>query len=565
MRIAWAIPVVVCLARAWCQAPPGPAGFAAISGVVLNDATGNPVRRAEVTLYTLDDPPLEALTFSESNGVFGFHDIPPGKYRLQVQSAGFEFAAFGASNSRRPPATLKLSAGDVRTGLTFRLRPLGAISGTVLDADGEPVANVPMRLLESAWERLKPVYRSASWASSDDQGLYRFSEVVPGEYLVMATQQHAPASLVQPEASEADGPPQPKMYGAQFYPDAGRVSAATPLKLNPGQELDGIDFHLVARAVAGLRGKVVVPVDLPPNTMAQVEAFPEDFTDHGSPSLGTGAVPPDYNFDIPNLLPGPYIVSSSVQAGGVTYSAVERVEIPPSGLELTLHPERAINLSGRVELEGGGTPSTPFHIRLVPGGFPPGRRDIDASVKPDGAFTVANVTPGIWDIGVDPIPAGGFLKSMRLGDQDVLTGDMLIDAATQDELNVVVSARGAVVSGTVHVPSGVRRSPRAAVLLAPAGKFAHVLSYYKPASSDDTGHYEIKGVTPGLYQLYAFEELDPQAWEDPGFLKPFEAASQVFEVKEGARIERDTSLILTNTTGPAAPPPADRKPAVEKP
>ena len=42
------------------QAPRSP--YAAVSGVVLNDATGTPMRRAMVTLSTLDTPPLEALT-----------------------------------------------------------------------------------------------------------------------------------------------------------------------------------------------------------------------------------------------------------------------------------------------------------------------------------------------------------------------------------------------------------------------------------------------------------------------------------------------------------------------
>ena len=81
MRIGWMRAVSVwlaapglALAQAPAQAPPSP--FAAISGVVLNDATGAPVRRAAITLSTVDTTPLEALTFSESNGVFGFNTIP---------------------------------------------------------------------------------------------------------------------------------------------------------------------------------------------------------------------------------------------------------------------------------------------------------------------------------------------------------------------------------------------------------------------------------------------------------------------------------------------------------
>jgi hypothetical protein len=87
------------MAQAPAQAPPSP--FAATGGVVLNDATGTPIRRAVIALSTLDATPLDALTFSESNGAFGFTTIPPGKYRLRVHLDGFQRAWFGAS---KPPA-----------------------------------------------------------------------------------------------------------------------------------------------------------------------------------------------------------------------------------------------------------------------------------------------------------------------------------------------------------------------------------------------------------------------------------------------------------------------------
>ena len=110
-----------------------------------------------------------------------------------------------------------------------------------------------------------------------------------------------------------------------------------------------------------------------------------------------------------------------------------------------------------------------------------------------------------------------------------------------------MSARGAVVTGTVAVPAGIARLPRAEMLLAPFGKYANVLSFYHRTSADDAGHFEFKGVTPGRYKLFAFEEMDPLAYEDPGFLKPFDMLSEAFDVAEGARIERQTQLILAGT------------------
>ncbi len=545
MRTGW-----ICLVPVWlavAQAPPPP--FAAISGVVLNDATGVPIRRAAVTLSTLDDTPLEAVTFSESNGAFGFIDIPPGKYRLHVVLDGFQSAWFGASTSARPPATLKLAPGDVRYGITFRLRPLGSISGVVLDPDGDPVPNVPMRLLKPAWDRLKPSYRNTQFANTDNRGRYRFDDVPAGQYLVMATQSYTPPLTIQPEAVAGQTSPQ-KMYAVEFYPDASRISSATPVQLTGGQNLEGIEFHLAALPVAVLRGKIALPGDLPADANVQLSIYPQDIPVNAFPFTNVRASPPNFEFQIPNLIAGAYVILASLTAEGREYRAAERIELPPGGLELTLHPDRGIDLAGRVDLEGG-QPAGPFQVSLIPGGYPPGRRTIRVEAHADGTFVVPSVVSGIWDIGVRPVPKGGYIKAMRLGDKDVLTEDMTIEPGTREALRIVVSTRGGVVTGTVAVPSGVARSPRAPVLLAPLGKHANVLSFYKMTSADDAGHFEFKGITTGRYKLYAFEELDPTAYEDPSFLKPFETIGEAFDVAEGGRIEQPTQLILTGTQ-PAA-------------
>lgn len=548
MRIGWMWMVPACLA----QTPAPPAPLAAISGVVINDVTGVPVRRAVVILSTLDETPLEALTFSESNGAFGFTRIPPGKYQLRVDLDGFQQAWFGARTSNRPPATLRLAAGDVRSGITFRLRPLGVISGVVLDPEGDPLPNVPVRLLKSVWERLKPAYSSDMWTNTDDRGRYRFQDVVPGQYVIATTQYFVPALLTQPDVAASQSAQPHKMYAAQFYPDAGRLTAAEPVKLAGAQELEGIDFHLAARAVAMLRGKIAVPPDMPANQGVQIHAFPQDAAESGYESGGAAAAPPDYTFELQGLIAGPYVIAASFTDDGHEYRAVERIELSAGGMELTLRPERAIDLSGRVDLEGAGAAAAgPFQVSLIPGGYPPGRNPIEAEVRPDGTFTASNVVPGIWDINVTPVPPGGCIKAMRLGEQDVLAEDMTIGPGTHESLHLVVSTHGAVVAGTVTVPPGVARLPRASVLLAPYGKYAQVLSFYAQAAADDAGHFEIKGVTPGRYKLYAFEELDPTAYQDPGFLKPFEKLSAAFDVAEGERVERETQLILTGTEGGA--------------
>jgi protocatechuate 3,4-dioxygenase beta subunit len=565
MRIGWIWIVWAGMAQA--QAPPPP--YAAIGGVVLNDVTGTPMERAAITLSTLDDTPLEALTFTESNGRFGFTDIPPGKYQLHADLDGFQRVWFGASTPARPPGTLKLAAGDFRYGITFRLRPLGSISGVVLDPDGDPLVSAQIRLLRSTWERLKPAYSYIRVAGTDELGRYHLENLVPGQYMLMASQPNVQALTIQPEAASqtAAQAAQKKMYAVQFYPDAASLAGAAPVQVTEGEEIEGIDFHLSTRAAAALRGKIALPGGVPnvipngvPNGAAgdaaanqnvQISVFPQDIPMAGFQFAAShgNAFPPNYDFEIPNLIAGPYMVAASLSAAGRDYRSVERIELPAGGAEITLHPDRAIDLSGRVDFEGGPQPGGPVRVALIPGGFPPGRSRIRTEAQPDGSFVLANVDAGIWDIHVEPVPPGGYVKAMRLGDRDVLTEDMNIDPGTREALHIVVSARGAVVSGTVKVPEGVARSARAAVLLAPYGKYAQVLSFYRRASADDAGHFEIKGVTPGRYKVFAFEELDAAAYEDPGFLKSFDGFSEAFDLAEGARADRQIQLILAGTEG----------------
>ncbi|MGA2133398.1 MAG: carboxypeptidase regulatory-like domain-containing protein [Bryobacteraceae bacterium] len=518
--------------------------YAAISGVVLNDASGAPLHRVVVTLSTVDPPLLEAVTFSESTGAFGFTAIPPGKYHLTASLDGFQTASFGAATPARAPGTLTLAAGDVRFGVTFRLRPLGSIAGVIYDPDGEPLPNVQVRLLKAGWSRRKPSYEREAFANSDQRGRYRFPEVLPGHYIIMASQPYANALLMQPDVAPGQVPPS-KAYGVTFFPDALKISAATPVEAAPGKDLDNIDFHLAPRLVASVHGRITFPDEAAGDTTGLITVFPQDVPDSDEQTMAMGANAPKFDFNIENLVPGAYWIDARVTHAGHDCHDAQRIELSSGGQEVTFHPECGIDLQGRLDIESADRPAAPFKVSLVPAGYPPGRNAIQAEVQPDGAFVVSNLTAGTWDIDASPVPPGGYIKAMRLGDRDVLTEDMTIDSGTRDPLHIVISGRGAVVSGTVTVPAGVARSPRARILLAPSGPYADVLSFYAETGADDAGHFEFKGVTPGRYKLYAFEEMQSSAYDDPNFLKPFEPLSEAFDIAEGALVERKTQLIVT--------------------
>ena len=126
----------------------------------------------------------------------------------------------------------------------------------------------------------------------------------------------------------------------------------------------------------------------------------------------------------------------------------------------------------------------------------------------------------------------------------------MVASSNRAPLRIVISTRGGVVTGKVTTPGEAPRPGRAFVLLAPAGRNAQAPDPEAVQYADDTGRFEFSGIRPGRYRIYAFEEMDPQALADPGFLQPFEQGSEPFEVSEGGRVSKQVPLIPANTAPP---------------
>jgi hypothetical protein len=232
---------------------------------------------------------------------------------------------------------------------------------------------------------------------------------------------------------------------------------------------------------------------------------------------------------------------------GKRYRGVQTIDLGPQGLrDIAIPLEPSIDLAGTVSIEGpGASKYAVSFVSLVPGDdIPWNAPPLRANVNKDGSFKIVGVPAGIWDINAGPVPPGGYLKSMRLGDQDVLTEEMMIRPSTAEPLKIVISTRAATLEGDVMQGD---QPMRAMVLLSPVGKFQHVTSFNRLTATDDKGHFEIKNATPGQYRLYAFDEFDQRNIQDPDFLKPFEKYGVPVTLREGPNDAQNLSII------PAAP------------
>jgi hypothetical protein len=224
------------------------------------------------------------------------------------------------------------------------------------------------------------------------------------------------------------------------------------------------------------------------------------------------------------------MLTGEITLDGRLYAAREELDLAGGSASVTLRFAPAVDLTGHVRIEGVPGSVAGGRVFLVAGDGS-NRQGAEAHVQSVGSYVLKNVPPGVWDIGFDPIPKGGFLKSMLLGDVDVLRADMNVTAETKAPLEIVVSQAGAQLSGKVE--GGLAR----AVLAAPQGEEAGVLSFYALATVDEHGAFEMNSMTPGEYRLYAFEDLAYGAWFDPEFLQPYVERGTPVELKAGTKLE----------------------------
>ena len=220
-------------------------GGSLISGVVRNGWSREGLKRAVVTLSTEGSEPMDAVTYADSNGAFAFGGVPSGSYFLCARIKGYDRTCFGGvSEPGRPIPKLAVQAGQNRQDIILSALPLGSVSGTVLDSDGDPVPNAQVQMLRPVYERRKLEWETVSNAQTNDRGEYRMAYVRPGHYRVMATRQYMPVNRVQPDVSSGQKLTE-ELYSRQFYPNSNSIDSAATLSLKAGNDIKTIDFSLI--------------------------------------------------------------------------------------------------------------------------------------------------------------------------------------------------------------------------------------------------------------------------------------------------------------------------------
>jgi hypothetical protein len=73
---------------------------------------------------------------------------------------------------------------------------------------------------------------------------------------------------------------------------------------------------------------------------------------------------------------------------------------------------------------------------------------------------------------------------------------------------------------------------------------------FKTTTADTMGHFSITGIAPGEYKLFAWEQIEESAYQDPEFLKPYESQGQAITIREGSRENAQLKVISVSDAPP---------------
>jgi protocatechuate 3,4-dioxygenase beta subunit len=515
------------------QQQPNAGNAGSIRGTVIDTRTSQPLNGATVALQNLQASGGWNSTTTTADGGFVFHGIVAGRYRLRGSHTGYvdSLGGHGAPNRAQAGGSpISLAAGQDIDGIVLRLTPTGVISGRITNERDEPMAGVLVQAMRASYRSGHREFSDARTGFTDDRGEFRVWGLAPGQYFLKAT---------NPRVSER-GPAPAQVYVPMFYPGVLDPAQTQAVELRPGDELNGINLSLAPLRTVHVRGRVLT-----------ANGGPAKGADITLLQSGSGySVETETNaegrFDMASVPPGSYEAaaqlsdnseSGHVQMGRATVSVGETaLDIP----DLVVFPGATI--SGRVRVEGDRKLSMPrAFASLKPLTNSPALGNVEtAPVQPDGTFTFHDVPEGEYGLGLTALPDGYYVKGAR----DTAATGILVSHGHAPTAEIRIGPGAGRVQGVAYRDKDNQVvAASVTIVLIPDVTRRSNSEYYRVAMTDRSGNYVLASIPPGDYSLFAFENIDRDAYMDPDFVQKYEAAGKPLRVEEGSNLSLQLQLV----------------------
>jgi beta-lactamase regulating signal transducer with metallopeptidase domain len=579
-------------------------GTAVVEGIVVKAGSSEAIPGATVELQRAGVPagpgagpggPLQPLSATTGpDGRYAFQNIAPGDYRLvATRASGFVLAEYGQRSFYTRGVVMTLAAGQRFTDGRLAMTPTGSIAGRILDRDGEPVARAQVQALQPAYRDGRRYLNIIQSVQTNDLGEYRLFWLPPGPYYISARaedakRRQAPVFISMPggggtfEQSSApvitrraldSGEIVEEAFVVVYFPGTTDAQTASRIEVRPGESFRGIDFALTAGQLRArhVRGRIINGLSGQPSR-GTVQIIPR-VPGPNSP-IAAGAADQNGLFDIAGVTPGSYYVyvagvgapalppgtppppGANLGASGLAY-----IEVADADLEnVTVVATSGFNIPGRIVIEGRpsgqsdpdlqrlrvnvnrdpnplGLPPVGLITPTPAGGLPSG------AVGPDGAFSLRNIGPGDYRVAVNvgPVP-GLYVKSIRLGGIDLLSGSLRLEKAPEGEIDVVLGTTPGTLEGRVLNEKG-EPAANVTVALVPDFPRRQRIDTYKNISTDASGRFRLQSITPGDYKVFAWDEIQNFAWQDAEFMRAYEGRGRSVHIDDGSRATAELTVI----------------------
>jgi len=523
-----------------------------VSGKVINAITGEPVRKATVTMQPAGSqqqqggPPgfgggmrggLSAAT--DNAGTFVFENVTPGRYRLSGEKTGFIRSNFGG-RSGGIGSEVNVSTGSDKADVVVRMTPQGIVSGRILDEDGEPMEGVSVSLMRQQYFQAQRRMQGQGANQTNDRGDFRITNVAPGKYYVLVQRMNMGGAPIQ-QGKEEFG------YPKLFFPGVETMEQAQRVEVGPGQEFSGVQMTLRKVRVYRVKGRVS-GVEAPPADAAgnrnrrgggggmivQMRAdgsSGEMGFGFGPPGMGGGQVRPDGTFELASVTPGAYkLTVNSFDGGRPRVVGSIKLSVGNNNVDgVVVTPSPVVSFQGKITVEGDKTLVNLKQVRIQMQADMTFNQPVE--VAEDGTFSLKDLSPEKYRITIAQL-TNSYVKAINVGGQDVRdAGIDLGSGGGGGPMEVIISTKIAKVDGMVEKQK--QDDAPGTIIVAKVGPNGELTYSNVTARVEDAGKFSIANLPPGEYKIFAFEEIDAATASDPEFLKKFEDRAGNVKIGEG--------------------------------
>lgn len=553
-----------------------------IEGIVVDLASGAPVPKVTLDLQMADNANARYPGITAADGKFVFRGVAPGRYSLTAMRTGYVRSQYGQRGPNSTASILTIAAGQRLGDLRVTIVKTGAISGRLVDTEGEPVSEAQVHAWKvtyaDGWRVLTPVTSLAS----NDLGEFRLFGLPPGQYYVSA--QPEPPDYIRGPSFTGLGPAMPGAIVTSFSagqggagvgdPATARRAAgdwapvyfggttdpfgATPINLGAGNEIRNADIVIERVALmeisptvvdatgAAVPGAQIIITPYAPTVPFAASRMVNVTGGRIALAQGTGRrFGPNGEIQLQPVPRGAYTLTAVANGPNGRMSGqaiVDARNTVAANARITLAPLR--NVSVQVIVEGpAATPADTSRVRVGLRSLVSSDMDIAARMPSSaGAVILAGVSAGDYLFNVNSEIPKSYVKSIRAGNVDLLQDGLHGSRLPDGQISIVIGTNAGELRGVAVDENGATMS-NVTVVLIPEDNQRNRLDLYQSVATDASGAYRFERVPPGAFKLYAWEDVEKDLWRDSSFMSVFGNRGQSLQILEGASLNANVNVI----------------------